>query len=48
MPDSIAETQPAEVYVIHLFWRLPSRINLTKTKLRFMPFSLTAIHIRVV
>jgi len=49
MSDKMAETEPAEVYVIHLLWRLPSRVNLAETiPLRFMPRSLAAIHIRVV
>ena len=49
MPDRMAETEPAEVYVIHLLRRLPSRVNLTGTiPIRFMPRSLAAIHSRFV
>ena len=49
MPDRMAETEPAEVYVIHLLRRLPSRVNLAGTvPLRFMPRSLAAIHTRFV
>ena len=45
----MAETEPAEVYVIHLLRRLPSRVNLTGTiPIRFMPRSLAAIHSRFV
>jgi hypothetical protein len=49
MPDRMAETEPAEVYVIHLLRRLPSRVNLAGTiPIRFMPRSLAAIHTRFV
>jgi len=49
MPDRMAETEPAEVYVIHLWRRLPSRVNLTGTiSVRFMPHSLAAVHTRFV
>ena len=45
----MAETEPAEVYVIHLLRRLPSRVNLAETiPLRFMPRSLAAIRTRFV
>jgi hypothetical protein len=49
MPVRMVETGPAEVYVIHLLWRLPSRVNLAETiPLRFMPCSLPAIRTRFV
>ena len=49
MPVRMTETGPAEVYVIHLLWRLPGRVNLAETiPLRFMPHSLAAIHTRFV
>jgi len=49
MPDRMTETEPAEVYVIHLLRRRPSRVNPAETiPLRFMPRSLAAIHTRFV
>jgi len=49
MPDRMAETEPAKVYVIHFLRCFPDRANLTGTfLLRFMPKSLAAIHTRFV